>query len=136
VSEGADADLVAVSEGIWSAFNARDWDRFFSLTTSDYVVRTDPRWPGGGEFHGRDELLRFLEQFLEPWEELRYERMAEPEPINGCVVERGRWAGRGRATGIEGSIEFTSVATLRDGLVARIDFFIDHGEALEFVRGV
>ena len=133
MSEGG-ADLVAVSDRLWGAFNARDWNRFFSLATPDYVARTDVRWPGGGEFRGRDELMRFLEQFLDPWEELRYERTDDPEIINGHVVERGRWAGRGRATGIEGSIDFTSVATFRDGLMARSDFFIDHDEALRFAR--
>jgi hypothetical protein len=129
------AEFLPILDGIWAAFNARDWDAFYSLTTEDYSARTDPRWPGGGGYHGREETERFLGQFLEPWEELRYERRADPVMVGGRAVERGAWLGTGRSTGLGGEIEFTVVATMRDGLLARSDFFIDHNEALAFARG-
>jgi hypothetical protein len=131
-----DADeLIRISDGVWKAFDDRDWDALYALTTPGFVVRTDERWPGGGEFHGREAQQRFFDQFLEPWETLSYERTAEPEVIGSRVVERGAWIGTGRSTGIEGRIDFTAVATLTDGLVARTDFFIDHDAAMAFARG-
>ncbi|MDP9187962.1 MAG: nuclear transport factor 2 family protein, partial [Actinomycetota bacterium] len=83
MSEAPPATLLAVVDGLWKSFNGRDWDRFFTLTTADYVARTDPQWPGGGEFRGREQLLGFLEQFLEPWEAMRYERTSDARMVNG-----------------------------------------------------
>lgn len=96
----------------------------------DYVMATDPSWPGGGEYRGPGDQRRFLEQFLEPWEELRYERTQEPVTRGSCVVERGRWAGRGRVSGLAGQLDFTVVISIRDRLVTRSDFFIRHEDAL------
>jgi hypothetical protein len=138
-AEPAPASLVAVSDKLWTAFHARDWDAIFELTTDDFALSTDPQWPGGGEFATREELLRFLEQFLDPWEELRYVRRGEPALVGGRLVERGGWVGVGRSTGIEGTIEFTLVTTVENGLLKRSDYFIDHDQALAFaatgVRG-
>jgi hypothetical protein len=129
------AEFLSLSDSIWAAFNARDWDAFYALTTDDYSTHTDPLWPGGGGFHGREEIDRSLRQFLEPWEELHYERKADPVMIGGRAVERGAWLGTGRSTGIVGEIEFTLVQTVRDRLLARSDFFLDHEDALAFARG-
>jgi hypothetical protein len=79
--------------------------------------------------------MRFFDQFLDPWEELRYERSGEPVILNGQMVEQGAWVGVGRATGIEGRIDFTLVTTIENGLVKRSDFFISHDEALAFASG-
>jgi hypothetical protein len=133
-AEPASAELLAISDRLRSAFNARDWDAFYELTTDDFTAKTDPRWPGGGEFSSRDEQMRFFEQFLDPWEELRYERSGEPVVLKGQLVEQGAWVGVGRATGIEGKLDFTLVTTIEDGLVKRSDFFISHDEAVAFAQ--
>jgi hypothetical protein len=126
--------MLALSERGWAAFNERDWDRFFANATSDVATRTDPRWPDGGEFIGREEIVPFLEAFLEPWDELRYERMEDPDVVDGKLVEKGAWVGTGRSTGIAGRIDFTSVMFVRGRLIERLDVFFDHEDALEFAR--
>jgi hypothetical protein len=127
-------EMQAISDRQWSAFNARDWEALYESTTPDFTAKTDPRWPGGGEFSGREAQMRFFEQFLDPWEKLRYERVGEPTALNGRMVERGAWIGVGRTTGIEGRLDFTVVTTFEDGLVKRLDFFISHDEALAFAE--
>ncbi len=127
-------EMLALSDELWTAFAERDWDRYFERTSPDIVTRTDPRWPDGGEFHGREEALRFLDSFLAPWESLRYERRGGNERVGDRLLEKGAWLGVGRTTKIEGRIDFTVVGKFRDGLMTRIEFFIVHDEALEYLR--
>lgn len=124
----------ALHDALFEAFNERDWSRFYSLFTPDFVVATDPAWPGGGEYRGREQFERFVEQFLEPWEELRYEPAGEPFEVNGRLIQRGSWVGRGRTTGIPGRVEFSVVTTARGERIARGDFFLSERDAIEFAR--
>jgi hypothetical protein len=131
-SELTEAELVELTDTLWEIFNERDWDRFFELTKPDFTAQTDPLWPDGGTLTGKEENIRFLNRFLEPWEALDYERREAPELINERLVERGSWIGTGRATGIDGRIDFTVVVEMTDGLVSRMEYFIDHAAAMEY----
>lgn len=127
-------EMQLLHDALFEAFNKRAWKRFYSLFTADFVVATDPAWPGGGEYRGREEFERFISQFLEPWEELRYEPAGEPFAVNGRLIQRGTWVARGRTTGIPGTLEFSVVTTVRDGLIARGDFFLSERDAVEFAQ--
>jgi hypothetical protein len=127
-------ELVALHERVFDAFNRRDWEGMFSLQTDDIAVRSDPRWPGGGEFRGREEIMRFMDQFLEPWEEIRYQAVSNPIEVNGRLVERGSWVGSGRSSGIPGTVEFTVVTSPRAGRMARMDVFLSHKDAVDYAR--
>jgi len=118
---------------LMDAWNIRDVDRMFSMVTGDVLLLTDPDWPGGGSFRGREEILRFTEEFLEPWEDVRYETVTEGAEVGGRLVERGRWSATGRSTGIEGTIEFTSVVSFAGPMMFRIAAYFDHDEALAHV---
>jgi hypothetical protein len=127
-------EMLATSDELWRALDARDWDRWFARAQPDFVLRTDPRWPDGGEFRGREEILRFMGSFLDPWESLRYERRAGPERVGDRMLEEGSWLGTGRTTGIDGRIDFSVVGEFREGLMSRLEFFIVHEEAQEYLR--
>ena len=126
------AEKTKLFHGSMEAWNARDFDGMFALLTEDVVLRTDPNWPGGDEFHGREEITGFATDFIEPWEDVRYETVEEAVEIGGRLVERGRWSATGRASGIHGTIEFSSVLSFRSPQVARMAVFLDHDEALAF----
>jgi ketosteroid isomerase-like protein len=128
------AEMVEVADRSWDALGRQDLEALFSCATPDFTIKTDPLWPDGGEFSGREAIERFLGQFLEPWESLRFESTDEPELIGGKLVQPGAWVGRGRATGIDGRIEFTVVSTYVQGLTSRLDFFIKHKDALAFAN--
>jgi hypothetical protein len=128
------AEMVEAADRSWDAFARRDLDTLFALARPDFAIKTDPLWPDGGEFTGREQIERFLGQFLEPWESLRFERTGEPEVIGGKLLQPGAWVGRGRATGIDGRIDFTVIATYEQGLTSRLDFFIKHEDALAFAN--
>ncbi|MGZ5314974.1 MAG: nuclear transport factor 2 family protein [Solirubrobacterales bacterium] len=117
---------------VMDAFNERDWKRFFAATTDDLLVRTDGRWPGGGVFQGREATMRFLEEFLDPWADVRYEPVGEPEPHGELLLQRGRWFAHGATTGLGGRIDFALVAEYREGRLSSAAFFLDYDEARAF----
>jgi ketosteroid isomerase-like protein len=120
-------------QGFVDAFNAGDLDGQLRLAAPDLVLCTATEWPGGGEYRGLERARRALSEFVETWDEIRYERLAG-EVVAGHIVERARWVGRGRASGIESAVDFYTAWTVRDGLVARIDLFARRDQAREFAR--
>jgi ketosteroid isomerase-like protein len=134
--EGRELGLAARVERfheVMEAWNTRDLDRMFSMVTDDVMLLTDPDWPGGGSFQGRDQILRFMDEFVEPWEDVRYETVTEGFEVGDQFVERGRWSATGRTTGIEGVIEFTSVVSFAGPQISRMAAYFDHDEALAHV---
>jgi ketosteroid isomerase-like protein len=115
---------------VMRAWNSRDFERMHSMLTDDIVLRTDPDWPGGGEFRGKAELDGFLQEFMEPWREIQYEVIEKATRHGDRLVERGRWSGSGRSSGIQGTIEFTNVVSFEGALVSRNEVFVDHQAAL------
>jgi ketosteroid isomerase-like protein len=126
--------MTAVWHEVMDAWNKRDFDSMLGLLTDEVVLRTDPDWPGGGEFKGRAAVRDFMDEFIEPWGDVRYEVTERAFRIGDRLVERGRWSARGRASGIEGTIEFTSVVGFDGPLVARNEVFLDHEVALRLAR--
>ena len=114
-------------------FNSGEVDDLIATATDDLVIRTAQEWPGGGEYLGADAARAFLEDFLGDWEEIRYERLAG-EVVEGKVVERARWVGTGRTSGLKSTVDFYTSWTIRDGLVARMDIFAKREQAREFAR--
>jgi ketosteroid isomerase-like protein len=47
------------------------------------------------------------------------------------VVSRTDWGGKGRASGIDLRASLSSIITVRDGQITKIEFFFDHAQALE-----
>lgn len=126
-------EMARVMAEAMEAFNRRDWAGFYAATTEDFVLRTDIRWPGGGEYRDRDAQMGFLEQFLEPWSDLRYERIGEPEMFApDLLIERGSWNAHGATSGLGGRLEFTVVVSFRGDRARRTDFFLKHSDALGF----
>jgi SnoaL-like domain len=112
-------------------------ERFWGLAAPDIVMATDRRWPGGGEFHGREEFERFLGQFTEAFSDVHYENTQAPAAHGADVaLFTGKWVGQGAASGIETiSFEFSMVMRLNhDGLMAESRFFFDAEAAKEYAR--
>jgi len=96
------------------------------------VVATDARWPGGGEFRGAGEFRRFMSQFFEAFDWVRFEQTREPEMIGDWLHYRGRWVGVGHASQIEtASPEFSQISVWEDGLITESRFFFSEREARE-----
>jgi hypothetical protein len=128
----APEDLALVDEFIES-FNRGDLDHCLSLTPPGFTMDTAREWPGGGSYSGHGQVRSFLEEFIGDWERIRYEHF-DPEPVNGNLVERARWVGAGRISGIESSVDFYAVWSVANGQITRFAAFALKEQAREFAR--
>jgi hypothetical protein len=92
------------------------------LATPDVLVATAPGFPGGGRFVGREAAGNFLKEFVEAWDQVRYE-IAEAKVVHGCVVHAARWVVRGRSSDTEVDLDFYGVARFEGELVSAIELF-------------
>lgn len=96
---------------------------------------TDPAWPGGGEYRGVEAFRRFMSQFLEPFESIRFAPERAPEPVGATTaLFHGAWVGRGAASGIEAATPgFWVVFEVAGERVREMRFFFRERAAREFV---
>jgi ketosteroid isomerase-like protein len=90
-------------------------------------------WVENEVYRGRDEVRRFLEEWLASWDRDRYEAsfalLDKEEQV--VVLWSQRMAGRGSSAPV--TLDSAQVQTLRDGKISRIDNYTDPNEALEAV---
>lgn len=127
---------MALAERVFACFNAGEMDAFWELVHPDVVMATDRSWPGGGEYRGAAAFRRFMQQFLEAFQDVRFEQEEPPRDFGRRALLRGRWVGSGAASHIEAaSPSFSVVLEARDGLVSGAWFFFDAARAEERARG-
>ena len=91
-----------------------------------------PFSPRQSPFAVDEEFRRFLAVIDESWEGGgRCSRREKSSPSGDRVVARADWGGRGRASGIDLRSSLTSIYTIRDGEIRKIEYFFDHAKALE-----
>jgi ketosteroid isomerase-like protein len=129
---------VEVVRRVYDAFNRGDFAsavEYLHPAGEVYpgVVGLDP--PGGGSatrLVGRDELRGFFEDLGATWESISIEPKEIIEAPYGRVLAIESWLIRGR-DGIEVDTRIIDVYAFRDGLIARVDGYLDRLEALEAV---
>jgi ketosteroid isomerase-like protein len=105
---------------------------FEAFCHPDVTLRTSGMFPESGEYHGFDGLRRFTQNQAEAFEEMSV-KPVEFIDAGEHVVVPIRFGGTARHTGIDATFSVTHVWTVRDGKVARIDFYTTRAEALEAV---
>lgn len=78
--------------------------------------------------------MRFTEQFLDPWEELRYVRREDAFIVGDRLLDPSRWEARGRATGLEGTFDFWVCFSFEGEKISRADFFMHRDDAVEWAQ--
>ena len=116
------------------AYNAGDLDALMELWTPDIEVFPDASvFPEADPLRGRDEYRSWLEEINSAWISARQDTI-EAFALGGeRVVHRGEWGGKGAASGIETVSSITSIWTIRDGQITRVEYFFDHDQALKAV---
>jgi uncharacterized protein len=126
-------DEVETVRGSYEALNRGDIDATMEVLAPDAEWHESTALPGAGTFRGREAVRRFLEEFLESWEELHQE-------VEEVVVEGDRAAlmihltARGRESGAEVDARYAHVWTVRDGTGVRVDAYYDRAAALRSIR--
>ena len=121
----------------YGEFNARDFDALFARLTPDFVWNEAAEIPGPKSSVTRDEFVRFMRGFDRLWDGFAFDpvELSEGKIEDGgreeIVYARVRAHGRGKASEEAVEFEIHHVWRLRDGLFARMDAYLDEGEALE-----
>jgi ketosteroid isomerase-like protein len=129
-----DSGSVELGRRAFAALSAGDLSAIHLLFADDGSVTTETTWPGGGRFEGRDDVRRFIAQFLEGFGRVAFEETSEPEDLGEWALFHGRWTGAGRASGIETATrEFHVAVSARQGQITEMRFFWDEREARAYL---
>jgi uncharacterized protein len=116
-----------------AAWNAGDYEAILEMCHPDVEWTFSDRLPDAtGEIRGKASVRTFFETFTGDWSEIsiRPERIADSGPH---VVANVEFVARGR-DGIEVSMRFVHVWTVREGQIVRFRGFGTFDEALEAVE--
>ena len=126
----AAADLIRELVDRW---NAGDVDGSLELYNEDAVMLAGPDWPEQAERRGHEAIRSNMEEWLAVWESSRIEP-GLVEVFGPKVVAIGTWVTRGRSSGVEGTMPFAIMCTVRDGKIESLEWFTDHDAALAAAR--
>jgi ketosteroid isomerase-like protein len=132
--QAASHENVEMALAVTDALNAGDLDRWIEFYAPDVQAFPDVSvWPESRALHGRAEFRSFITDVLNAWTQFRLETVEVFAVGDDRVVWRGDWHGTGAASGLNTSTSLTTVSTVRDGQVARIEYYFDHNQALKAV---
>jgi len=125
-------DIVRASAERW---NAGDFEGMFELYSDDLVVVTGEHWPEANlTMEGKDAFRESTREWLDVWQSVELET-DHVEAFGDRVVAQGHWRSTGRASGVAGTMPIHMVLTVRDGKIARLEWYPDHQRALAAARG-
>lgn len=113
------------------AWNRNDWQELEACYAPDVVVTAPQGWPEAGERRGWQEARVQFELLKDSWGKERAEVEEVTELAGERVLTRFRWITEGRTSGVESETRVFSLATIRAGRIARMEFFVDEPAALE-----
>ncbi len=114
---------LAIVQGAYEAFAARDMHRISGYFADDVEVSQSPEVPWGGNYRGLEGLFSFLLKLIES-----VESHVVTESLFAAgdhVVLTGRTQGKVVGSGATFDMPLVHVWTLRDGKIIRYESYID-----------
>lgn len=101
--------------------------------TPDFVwdMSTFTGWPEKQRYPGASGVREFMALWLEAWEDWRMEIGELWQASDGRIVVEAQQFGRSKSTGLDVSMTYAMIWTLRDGKSAWMQMFSSVEEALE-----
>jgi ketosteroid isomerase-like protein len=122
-------------EGV-EALNRGDYETVFcGFYAPDCEFDPGPRFRSLGmeQTHGREDRIRFQEQWIAEWGDFRFEPAEVIDFGDGRLMVRGRVRGIGPSSGAAIDDEWATLLTLSAGRAVREQAFFDDAEAREAV---
>lgn len=113
-------------------WNEGDLESYLEIFAEDIVVHADETWPENDTVRGREGIAEFWRDFRNVWEDVQL-RVVTLHVGDDVAAADCQWVTRGRASGVEGTIEFAFASWVEDGRVKRGQFFNSLPEALSAV---
>jgi ketosteroid isomerase-like protein len=127
------ASNAEIVTGMYAAFNRGDFAAATEALHPDAELHQDPGVVDTGTYYGRDEFTQGFAIWLREWREAHFEPLEIGEE-GDCVVMRVRVSGIGRASGLQGTVDFFHAWTLREGKPHRCFVRSSRAEALAAAR--
>ncbi len=124
-------DLESVRRA-YDAFARGDLETLTTLLAPDIEWRTTPDVPFMGNYTGRDEFLRGMDEWTSAFDEVTTE-VQEMIDAGDNVIVHHRMRGRGRDSGVEVDLAIFQVVAVRDGQLHRMHDYGTREEALAAV---
>lgn len=108
---------------LYDAFRSRDLPTIFGLLAPDVEIHQASEIPWGGTYHGHEGAAAFFAKLVATiTSSVTLERFVD---AGDHVVAIGRTRGTVNATGKAFDVPIAHVWTVRDGLVRRVEYYID-----------
>jgi ketosteroid isomerase-like protein len=119
---------------IVAALNRGDVDAMLAHMDPDFEWRPLEASPVGRVHRGREQVRRYVEDWLSTFEGLRLE-LEDPSEVADQVVVMVHGHGRGRASGLQLDTRFCQVWTVRNGMAIGMEEYATRVEALAHLGG-
>ena len=126
------AQAIVALRAAYAAFNRGDIDAAVKPFDPQIEWSEPVEFPGGGAYHGRDEVKSYLAQSRAPWAE----GSSEPEqliPSGNRIVVFVHARFRPKGSNEWKDVSVADVYTIRDGKIVEMRAFADRQEALRWV---
>jgi ketosteroid isomerase-like protein len=121
-------DLVVAMTSTYNAGDIPGWLEFF---TPDFEMIPDRSlFPDAWPVHGIDAWRTWVEDTRRTLTDEHWEQVEVRAVGANRVLTREVWSARGAASGADVSTAVSLLCTIRDGRVARIEYYLDHQQAL------
>jgi ketosteroid isomerase-like protein len=116
----------------WQAFADSGLDALMGFFDSEVSWRAIEGAPDDvGEMHGKDALRRYLQDWLDTFEDVTTVPTELLDVGDDRVVGMQHVTGRARLSGVETELRYALLYTLRDGRIVRGREYADRQQALE-----
>jgi ketosteroid isomerase-like protein len=126
MSETTPEQVVRRLAETWNAGEAEPWMAVFD---PEIVFLSSESWPESGPFEGPEAMRTFAEDFRAVWEDVQLEIVELFPGEDGAIAGACQWVTRGRASGVEGRLDFAIATWTRDGRIYRGQFFDELSDA-------
>jgi ketosteroid isomerase-like protein len=111
------------------AYNAGDLDGILATAHPDIEWEVAPEHPAATTHRGHDAVREYHEDWRNTLDDLRLELLSIAE-AGDSVVTVCRISGKGSGSGADVEVEIAFLQTFRDGLIIRVEEFLDADEAM------
>jgi ketosteroid isomerase-like protein len=125
---------VELVRGIVEALNRGDLDEMLARMHPDFEWRPLEASPVARVYRGREQVRRYVEDWLGTFESLRLE-LEDPAEVGDRVVVMVNGRGRGRGSGLELDTRFCQIWTVRDGVAVAMEEHPTREQALAAIAG-